>query len=201
MTSKTYTSLNERGFAIHSGYMTVYRAKEVTGEYIGECEAYLVSGTGCAANDYADKPTVNAAPGFCIVRSGQRDSWELVEDHRETVCHDKTTGNQVKITTLGPLPANLTEKVPSSPYDRWDGENWVFDADAEAAAHIAAATAQHAVQLAEANRHIVILADAVELGMATEDEQTAYAAWRKYRVELSRMDLSAQPLAWPEKPQ
>ena len=45
-----------------------------------------------------------------------------------------------------------------------------------------------------------ILADAVDLGMATDAEQAAYTAWRQYRVLISRLDLTQQPIAWPPKP-
>ncbi|MGY4041446.1 tail fiber assembly protein [Aeromonas hydrophila] len=78
---------------------------------------------------------------------------------------------------------------------------WVADRDAEAAAALAIATATRFALLAEANQHIAVLSDAVDLGMATADEQAAYNAWRRYRVELTRLDLTVTPIAWPEKPQ
>lgn len=40
--------------------------------------------------------------------------------------------------------------------------------------------------------HVIApLQDAVDLGMATEDEQAKLLAWKKYRIELSRTDVSA----------
>ena len=53
----------------------------------------------------------------------------------------------------------------------------------------------------EASLKISILQDAVDLEMATDDEKTRLAAWKKYRVLLNRVDTSTAPdIKWPEKP-
>lgn len=55
--------------------------------------------------------------------------------------------------------------------------------------------------LAEANNAIVPLQDAVDLGMATDEEAAALQAWKTYRVYLNRVDTSTAPdIEWPEKP-
>lgn len=55
--------------------------------------------------------------------------------------------------------------------------------------------------LAAAANAIAPLQDAVDLDMATEDETTLLAAWRKYRVLLSRIDASTAPdIVWPVAP-
>ncbi|WP_441254338.1 tail fiber assembly protein [Aeromonas sp. A600620] len=59
---------------------------------------------------------------------------------------------------------------------------------------------KYGILIAEASQKIDVLGDAIELGMATDDEQAAYTAWRRYRVELTRLDLTETPIAWPEKP-
>ena len=44
--------------------------------------------------------------------------------------------------------------------------------------------------------------DAVDAGMATEEETAMLAAWRKYRVLLMRVDVSLAPdINWPEPPE
>ncbi|MDF0605375.1 tail fiber assembly protein [Neisseriaceae bacterium TC5R-5] len=50
---------------------------------------------------------------------------------------------------------------------------------------------------------IAPLADALELGIATEEEQASLIAWKRYRIELSRMPQ--QPgyptdIDWPTEP-
>ena len=55
--------------------------------------------------------------------------------------------------------------------------------------------------MGEASSQITPLADAVELGIATEEETEAYNQWRKYRVLLSRTDISTAPdITWPDTP-
>ena len=53
----------------------------------------------------------------------------------------------------------------------------------------------------EAGNRIKPLEDAVDLGIATDDETASYTEWRTYRVLLSRVDTSTAPdIVWPEKP-
>ncbi|MGU5731490.1 tail fiber assembly protein [Aeromonas jandaei] len=111
------------------------------------------------------------------------------------------TKNQRKINSIGAIHDNETLLKPDSIHDKWDGEKWLHDADAEKEAAIAIATETRNSLLAIANQKIAVLADAVELGMATDEEQEAYTAWRRYRVELTRLDLTVSPIKWPEQPQ
>ncbi|EMI4429543.1 tail fiber assembly protein [Providencia rettgeri] len=55
--------------------------------------------------------------------------------------------------------------------------------------------------LAEANNTIAPLQDAVDLGIATDEEKAKLTAWKTYRVLLNRVDTSLAPdIDWPEKP-
>jgi len=54
--------------------------------------------------------------------------------------------------------------------------------------------------LAMATARIAPLQDAVDLGMATPDEEAALLAWKRYRVALNRLDMTQNPVAWPEAP-
>jgi len=66
---------------------------------------------------------------------------------------------------------------------------------------IAQAEQQKANLISEASQTISILQDAVDLDMATDDEKTRLAAWKKYRVLLNRVDTSTAPnITWPLKP-
>lgn len=50
----------------------------------------------------------------------------------------------------------------------------------------------------ESSSKISILQDAVDLGMANEEEANSLLEWKKYRLLLSRVDID-EP-AWPKKP-
>jgi len=52
--------------------------------------------------------------------------------------------------------------------------------------------------LREASNFIEILQDAVDLGMATDNEIVLLAKWKKYRVLLMRVDTAAPE--WPRMP-
>ncbi|KOY61021.1 phage tail protein [Photorhabdus heterorhabditis] len=55
--------------------------------------------------------------------------------------------------------------------------------------------------LAKVNNLVGPLQDAVDLGIATEEEKTDLLAWKQYRVMLSRIDVSLAPnIEWPEQP-
>ncbi|OWO78672.1 tail fiber assembly protein [Photorhabdus luminescens] len=56
--------------------------------------------------------------------------------------------------------------------------------------------------IAEATNQIAPLQDAVDLGIAIEEEKMALLAWKEYRVILNRIDVSqAMDIDWPEKPE
>ena len=65
----------------------------------------------------------------------------------------------------------------------------------------AEATATLSALMAKANAAIAPLQDAVDIDDATEAERASLTAWKKYRIALNRLDLSAAPdIAWPAYP-
>lgn len=194
-----YIQLNEAGFADESGYLHCHICNPETGEYVGPSDEYISMHTGLPGWAFLDGPAGTPREGFVWTRHGS--VWTETEDHRGKTAYHTETKEPRLVTELGPVSAPETLLQPSSHSDHWDGKQWVADPDAEAAAALAAAAAKRNALLAEANQHIAVLSDAVDLGMATADEQAAYTAWRRYRVELTRLDLTVTPIAWPEKPQ
>lgn len=66
---------------------------------------------------------------------------------------------------------------------------------------ISEAEANRAALMMAAGAAIAPLQDADELGIATDDEKEALTRWKRYRVMLNRLDLSAAPaIEWPELP-
>ena len=55
--------------------------------------------------------------------------------------------------------------------------------------------------LAVAALRIDPLQDAEDLGMATAEESAKLVAWKRYRVDLIRTDITAAGPTWPETPQ
>ena len=72
---------------------------------------------------------------------------------------------------------------------------------AKIAADVKNAELKKAELLIMAGAIISPLQDAVELGIADNEESNLYDAWRKYRVLLNRVDPLLVPnIDWPEQP-
>lgn len=93
--------------------------------------------------------------------------------------------------------------LPEQPDINYRFSDGVFTApvtDAENAALIA--SSRLAAEMDEANRTIAPLQDAVDISIATDEEITRLAEWKRYRVELSRIDTSKAPdITWPVRPE
>ncbi|WP_200405781.1 tail fiber assembly protein, partial [Salmonella enterica] len=100
----------------------------------------------------------------------------------------------------GPLPENVTSVSPGGEYQKWDGKAkvWVKDEAAEKAAQLRQAEETKSRLLQMASEKIAPLQDAVDLGIATDDEKARLDEWKKYRVLVNRMDTAAPD--WPERP-
>ncbi|WP_411261849.1 tail fiber assembly protein [Serratia marcescens] len=176
----------------------VYNFLADTKEFIGVSDCYIPPGTGLPAY-CTDIKVPEATEGS--VACFDNDEWLLKEDHRGKTVWDKTTRREVLIEQLGPIPETFTRLKPKSDFDVWDGEKWVKDEKAERKALVSDAENQKISLLRKANDVITPLQDAVELEMASDDEQNKLTVWRKYRVQLSRVDTSTAPdVAWPESP-
>ena len=93
--------------------------------------------------------------------------------------------------------------LPEQPDVNYQYSDGVFTApvtDAENAELIA--SSRLAAEMDEANRAIVPLQDAVDIGIATDAEIARLAEWKRYRVELSRIDNRKAPdITWPVRPE
>ncbi len=101
---------------------------------------------------------------------------------------------------IGPLPADLTPQARPSAAHIWDGAAWQLDEALRASLHRADGLAERNIRMKQARRAIEPLQAAVDLADATEAETARLAAWRRHLVALNRVDLDADPVAWPEAP-
>ncbi|EFM9971457.1 tail fiber assembly protein [Escherichia coli] len=91
-------------------------------------------------------------------------------------------------------------------YYSWDitSNTWVMNDAAVAqksADLIADAEMRRTTSLSAAGIAISPLQDAVDLGMATDAETRRLTEWKKYRVQLMRIDTSKAPdIEWPTPP-
>lgn len=190
--------LDSNDIATVSGVIIIFNYDGITGEYLDSCEEYLSEGIGLPANACIEPPPKTKA-GYMACRIG--DVWEIVADHRGKSVYNTETGQSMTIGVLGDLPINTTTLTPNTPFDKWNGREWITDKAAQHAADIITANHQRAELLAAANVAITPLTDAVDLGMATEAELVLLNNWRRYRVQLNRIALDTAPeIVWPELP-
>lgn len=142
--------------------------------------------------------------------------WELQEDNRSNQYYVVPSGAQYTFNTehegqkydgVGVPPAWLTSDAQPSPEHEWkDGAWWInptLEQERQDAVTKAEVDARIQSETQRANNIIAPLQDAVELEIATEQEQAEYTAWRRYRVFLSR--VATQPgyplnVEWPTAP-
>lgn len=113
------------------------------------------------------------------------------------------TGLQVEFKKLGALPDDLTAIKPLGLYDVWDGVKWVADKEKETQDLKTKAVAEQDRLLSIASEKIAPLQDAVDLNMATDEEEQQLKAWKKYRVLLSRIEnlgTLSDAIEWPKQP-
>ncbi|EIX7590016.1 tail fiber assembly protein [Salmonella enterica] len=177
--------------------ITIYNLRSDTNEFIGAGDAYIPPHTGLPAN-CTDIVPPDIPASHIAVFDAETEMWSLHEDHRGETVYDTTTGNQVYISSPGPLPENVTSVSPDGKYQKWNGKAWVKDEVAETAARLREAEGIKSRLLQTAAEKIAPLQDAVDLEIATDDEKVQLDEWKKYRVLVNRVDTTNPD--WPDVP-
>jgi hypothetical protein len=194
-------TLNKNGIATKAGDMTVYNFDGETREFRASSVEYLAVGVGIPANSCIDAP-VDEKDGFAVCRKATLDGWEYVTDHRGEMVYDITTGQPVNITMPGDYPDDVTTIKPLTPYDRWNGSEWVTDNDAQKSGQMLEAEQQKSAFLAEAQSTISLWQTELQLGIISDDDKASLIAWMKYIQALNAVDTSTAPdIEWPVKPE
>lgn len=175
----------------------IFNLRSDTKEFIGAGDAYIPPHTGLPA-DCTDIEPPEIPAGHIAVFSPEKSAWSLTEDHRGQIVYRTDTGEALYISEPGPLPENVTTIAPDGQYEKWDGTKWVKDEEAEKAARLREAEETKKQLLQLATDKIAPLQDAVDLDEATDEEKARILAWKKYRVQVNRVDTS-KPV-WPEQP-
>ncbi|EAA8358367.1 tail fiber assembly protein [Salmonella enterica subsp. enterica serovar Pomona] len=179
----------------------IYNLRSDTNEFIGAGDAYIPPHTGLPAHCTDIEPPEIPA-GSIAVFDSEKNTWNVVEDHRGQTVYRTDTGEAIWISELGSLPENVTTISSDGQYEKWDGTKWVKDEEAEKAARLREAEETKKRLLQLATDKIAPLQDAVDLGIVTEKETSLLEVWKTYRVLLNRVDTSAAPdIKWPAPPQ
>ena len=190
--------LDENGLTTKAGWAIIYNVDE-KGEFLQATYQFLPVGVGLPANAYLDAPK-SVKYNQAIIHNGQK--WTYPKDFRGQKIYSIITGTEITITEIGDIPDDYTLLKPASEFDSWDGEKWVLDTEKQHQHDINVATSQKKQLLSDVNEQISYLQDAIDADIATDAEKTRFAALKKYRVLLTRIDVNQAPdIEWPVKPE
>ncbi|EGM8191325.1 tail fiber assembly protein [Escherichia coli] len=194
--------LNNEFIAVQEGNIIVYNYNSETREYISASTEFLAVGVGIPAYSCLDAPGTHKA-GYAICRSADLNSWEYVPDHRGETIYSTETGESKEITVPGDYPENTTNIAPLTPYDKWDGEKWVTDTEAQHSAAVDAAEALRQSLIDAAMASISLIQLKLQAGRRlTQAETTRLNAVLDYIDAVTATDTSTAPdVIWPELPE
>lgn len=193
--------LNKSGIATEAGWIIVYSVEPELREFQGVAMEYLAVGVGLPTLSYADKPEL-PGDGLALVRSADGKRWEAVPDYRGLTAYSTENGQSEVVTFAGELPDSLTLLEPSTPYDKWDGAQWITDMAAQHADDVAAAEQQKQALLTDAQNHTAGWQTDLQLGVITDEDKESLISWRSYIRQLQAVDTSAaSDIDWPVPPQ
>ncbi|EEX2832668.1 tail fiber assembly protein [Escherichia coli] len=194
--------LNNELIAVQEGNIIVYNYNSETREYISASTEFLAVGVGIPAYSCLDEPGIHKA-GYAICRSADLNSWEYVPDYRGEIVYNTETGDAKEITTPGDYPENTTTIAPLTPYDKWDGEKWVTDTEAQHSAAVDAAEAQRQSLMDTAIASISLIQLKLQAGRKlTPAETTRLNVVLDYIDAVTATDTSTAPdVIWPELPE
>lgn len=192
--------LNQNMIATIAGEFTVYNYDGETREYLSSSVEYLAVGVGIPANSCVDAPG-DSKEGFAICRTVDFTAWEYVADHRGETVYSTETGEAVSITAPGDYPENTITLAPSTPYDTWNGSEWVTNTEAQHVADVEAAKQQKVALLTEAQTMISLWQTELQLGIISDEDKASLIAWINYIKSVQALDTILAPLInWPNRP-
>lgn len=194
--------LNSELIATKAGNISVYNYDGESREYISTSTEYLAIGVGIPECSCLDAPGPYKT-GYAICRSEDFNSWIYVPDHRGEIVYSTETGESKEIKAPGDYPENTTTIAPLSPYDKWDGEKWVTDTEAQHNAAVDAAEAQRQSLIDAAMASISLIQLKLQAGRKlTQAETTRLNAVLDYIDAVMATDTSTVPnVIWPELPE
>lgn len=189
----------EDGHAAAAGDIRAYYFDHITGEYTGWSDEFInigVSMPGSSTDiDPGEEPT-----GFALVFTGKQ--WEKREDHREETVYSTTDHKVSVVDYIGPVREGFTLVAPSTPYDKWNGTEWVTDAAALKAGQINDAEQERRYLLAEADQITADWRTELALGIIDDGDKAKLTVWMKYIKAVKAVDTSTAPdINWTARPE
>lgn len=190
----------ENGLAIEPGNIRCFYYDSVTGEYTGWSDEYINIGVSIPGYSTDIDPGESVAKMVQVFIGG---GWEQQEDHRGETVWSTADGSNTTVDYIGPVKDGFTASAPTTPYDVWNGGEWVTDSEAQHAAEVAAAESDKQDRIDQANTYIngKQWPGKAAIGRLKGDELAQYNLWLDYLDALEAVDTSSAPdINWPTTP-
>ncbi|HCR3976062.1 TPA: tail fiber assembly protein, partial [Citrobacter freundii] len=139
--------------------------------------------------------------GFAYIWNGL--SWDVVPDFRGMTAYIKESGEVVTVSDIGELAETLTLIKPLTPFDKWDGMQWVTDTEAQYAEAITQAENERQRLLKHADAVMLDWRTELMLGEISDDDRAKLSAWMTYKRSIKTVscnDAISYGFVWPEPP-
>lgn len=192
-------TLDKDGLAKSAGTLTIYNFDAVSGEFTGSSKEFLAQGVGLPANACTAEPPVTEAGHVAIYIDG---TWQAAADHRGETVYSLNDGSAIIIRAPGDYPEDTTPIKPATAWDKWNGEKWVTDTDAQRDAMVSKAASEKSAMIGEANKVTQAWQTQLLLGIITEEDKVSLTAWMKYIQAVQAVNTTDAPnIFWPQKPE
>lgn len=192
--------LNSEFIATVAGDIIVYNFNGESRELQSSSVEYLAVGVGIPALSCTDAPG-EQKEGFAICRTADFTAWEYVTDHRGETIYGTKTGEALVVSLPGDYPEETTTLAPATPYDTWNGSEWVTNTDKLHTADVEAAEKQKSALLVKAQATISLWQTELQLGIINDKDKASLILWLTYIKELQAVVPDAAPnIKWPTPP-
>jgi len=194
----TMAEFDDAGFCNKEGFALIYCANPETHEYSHATYEFRNIGVGIPAHSSLLLP--NPPDDKCAVVLNE-DSWQYLPDYRGAAVYNTKTAAAEVVNYIGALKEDFTDKAPTSEFDEWDGEKWLFNAQKEQAFLTNEALIKKNNLLEQTENVIEDLIDLIESDLANEEDKALLKQWRGVRALLRRIKPEDAPnIDWPTLP-
>ena len=190
---------DESGLAITAGDIRCFYYDSLTFEYTGWSDEYIHVGVSMPGRSTDIDPGDKVAGEVSVFKNGM---WVREADHRGEVVYSTADGMASTVDYIGEIKPGFTKLMPVTRFDKWDGEKWVTDADAQHSAAVDAAEAQRQSLIDAAMASISLIQLKLQAGRnLTQAEITSLNAVLDYIDAVEATDTSTAPnIEWPVSP-
>ncbi|CAM6962956.1 tail fiber assembly protein [Escherichia coli] len=191
---------DENGLAAESGDIRCFYFDPSTFEYTGWSDEHINVGVSMPGHSTDVDPGDEVAGKVAVFVSGQ---WELKEDHRGEIVYSIVDASSSTVDYIGEIKPEFTKLMPITRFDKWDGEKWVTDTEAQHGAAVEAAEAHRQSLIDAAMASISLIQLKLRAGRKlTQAETTRLNAVLDYIDAVEATDTSSAPdVIWPELPE